>query len=240
MWTCVVCCKEFEPRKSQKNPFCSLACGRSSAGRRYECEKRKDKIKEYGKQHYLKNKERLGVWRKAYYAKNAENGKQKTREYNAAHPEWKHKYDAEWHSRVRFGGNRFKALERDGYACQICGSKGPRLHVHHLDETGMGPSGNHDLSNLMTICVSCHASLHAGRGVKNQTMRFRERAKATILERDAYRCVKCGGTQGPLYIDHIIPVSHGGTNGISNGQTLCHTCHVSKTTDDRNALKHVS
>lgn len=53
---------------------------------------------------------------------------------------------------------------------------------------------------------------------------FSAQTRAAILQRDAYRCVICG--RGPedgveLAVDHIKPKDHGGTNDISNGQTLC-------------------
>lgn len=65
---------------------------------------------------------------------------------------------------------RRRALERDGFTCQDCGLKndehlherGTSLHVHHIvpisafDE----PSEGNDLSNLVSLCVECHASRH--------------------------------------------------------------------------------
>jgi len=51
-----------------------------------------------------------------------------------------------------------------------------------------------------------------------------------ILQRDDFKCVKCN-KQG-LEIDHIIPVALGGTNEISNLQTLCSRCHREKTNKD--------
>ncbi|HEX2913800.1 MAG TPA: HNH endonuclease [Chloroflexia bacterium] len=51
-----------------------------------------------------------------------------------------------------------------------------------------------------------------------------------ILTRDRYRCVKCGSTkeQSRLHVDHIIPVSQGGTNDPKNLQTLCEKCNLGK------------
>jgi 5-methylcytosine-specific restriction endonuclease McrA len=53
-----------------------------------------------------------------------------------------------------------------------------------------------------------------------------------ILTRDSNRCVKCGarGGENQLHIDHIIPVSKGGTNTPSNLQTLCERCNLGKGT----------
>jgi hypothetical protein len=55
--------------------------------------------------------------------------------------------------------------------------------------------------------------------------------RADILRRDSYRCVKCGATaqQGAeLHIDHIRPVSLGGTTIPENLQTLCAPCNRGK------------
>ena len=51
-----------------------------------------------------------------------------------------------------------------------------------------------------------------------------------VLKRDNYRCVECGATnkETTLEIDHIVPVAKGGTNDISNLQTLCKDCNRAK------------
>ncbi|MFQ3583430.1 MAG: HNH endonuclease [Cyanobacteriota bacterium] len=51
-----------------------------------------------------------------------------------------------------------------------------------------------------------------------------------ILQRDGFRCLGCGKTasQAKLQIDHIVPIAHGGSNDISNLQTLCRDCNLRK------------
>lgn len=48
-----------------------------------------------------------------------------------------------------------------------------------------------------------------------------------VFERDNYRCRSCSGTKY-LTVDHIIPISKGGTDDLSNLQTLCRACNSSK------------
>lgn len=51
--------------------------------------------------------------------------------------------------------------------------------------------------------------------------------KLKIFQRDGYRCVHCG-TNNTLTIDHIQPVSKGGSNEDENLQTLCAPCNSRK------------
>jgi len=56
-----------------------------------------------------------------------------------------------------------------------------------------------------------------------------------LLERDGFRCVYCGGT--PIYnavvlqADHIVPLSKGGSNKMSNVVTACSDCNYAKCAD---------
>lgn len=47
------------------------------------------------------------------------------------------------------------------------------------------------------------------------------------LKEHNYECVMCGTTER-ITIDHIIPISKGGTNHIDNLQPLCMSCNCSK------------
>jgi 5-methylcytosine-specific restriction endonuclease McrA len=48
-----------------------------------------------------------------------------------------------------------------------------------------------------------------------------------IFARDGHRCVKCGA-QPPLELDHIMPVSRGGSSDPENLQSLCVPCNREK------------
>jgi hypothetical protein len=51
--------------------------------------------------------------------------------------------------------------------------------------------------------------------------------RAAVLVRDGGRCRKCGRSVN-LQIDHIVPVSKGGTTEESNLQILCRRCNLAK------------
>lgn len=58
------------------------------------------------------------------------------------------------------------------------------------------------------------------------------RLRTFILLRDNFRCTRCGWTPtnrnefyGRLDVHHIVPISRGGSNKLSNLTTLCRTCH---------------
>ena len=44
------------------------------------------------------------------------------------------------------------------------------------------------------------------------------------LSRDGYKCGNCESSYN-LHVHHIVPLSKGGTNNLSNLQTLCQDCH---------------
>lgn len=60
-----------------------------------------------------------------------------------------------------------------------------------------------------------------------QRVRVDPAVRDEVFAADGYRCRRCGTTDD-LTIDHIMPVSRGGTNERSNLQTLCRRCNCSK------------
>lgn len=78
------------------------------------------------------------------------------------------KYDRDPAIRRRYG-RAWKRI-RDKYAkehpfCEECFKKGimvPVEEVHHIKPLSDG--GTHDKSNLISLCKSCHAKIHAKRG----------------------------------------------------------------------------
>ena len=64
---------------------------------------------------------------------------------------------SKWHWNPEWRAARKLALNRDGYRCRDCGKAG-MLEVHHIQSLSKG--GDNELTNLRTMCRSCHIALH--------------------------------------------------------------------------------
>ncbi|MGD9733107.1 MAG: YozE family protein [Desulfamplus sp.] len=81
--------------------------------------------------------------------------------------------------------------------------------------------------------TTTHGTVNVRRSISNSK-------RYDVLKRDRFQCVLCGasGNEARLEIDHIIPVSRGGTDAISNLQCLCFKCNRGKhaKTDSKNNI----
>lgn len=58
---------------------------------------------------------------------------------------------------------------------------------------------------------------------RNGSTRSWRQLRAEILFRDCYRCAECGAAAEE--VDHIVPLSAGGTDSAENLRSLCRACH---------------
>lgn len=66
---------------------------------------------------------------------------------------------AEWRAAVRM------VQKRDGGACQRCGSKSRRMHLHHIAGFDARPDLRCDPDNIVTLCTRCHGWVHSRKNV---------------------------------------------------------------------------
>jgi 5-methylcytosine-specific restriction endonuclease McrA len=59
---------------------------------------------------------------------------------------------------VAYESLRQLVLRRDGWRCQLCGTMS-NLEVHHKEFRSH--SGHDSEENLITLCSSCHTSVHS-------------------------------------------------------------------------------
>jgi 5-methylcytosine-specific restriction protein A len=56
------------------------------------------------------------------------------------------------------------------------------------------------------------------------------RLRDLVLVRDGYRCCECGTIKvAGMEVDHVVPVSRGGTDDLDNLRAMCAPCHRHKT-----------
>ena len=51
---------------------------------------------------------------------------------------------------------RFSAFVRDKFVCQLCRMKSKNLQCHHIRRWHDAPELRYQLSNVITLCNSCH------------------------------------------------------------------------------------
>jgi len=86
--------------------------------------------------------------------------------YGADHPRWR--TDLTEEDRDRRRDRRHKewsraVLERDGYRCAICSTRGI-LHAHHLYSYKTYPELRYELLNGVSLCDTCHRRFHKAMG----------------------------------------------------------------------------
>ena len=66
-------------------------------------------------------------------------------------------------------------------------------------------------------------------GYSDRKSKISRRKRYEVLKRDNFSCQKCGaGAEATLEVDHINPISKGGTDEMINLQTLCKSCNLGK------------
>lgn len=148
---CKHCGKDFETRPSTDNDYCSKGCFHLSTRKRIKkncpvCKKEFEVKKSYARIQCCS----LGCGRA--YQKNIYKNKAT--------------FDPYIYSEKEYRDAREKILQRDKYSCMFCSST-EYLVVHHKIPVRNG--GGNEQSNLVTLCRSCHMSLH---GTKEYNMRI--------------------------------------------------------------------
>jgi 5-methylcytosine-specific restriction endonuclease McrA len=89
----------------------------------------------------------------------------------------------------------------------------------------------------------CRVKSHRVASGQQQARSISLKTRFNVFSRDDYRCQMCGRNADEhkvvLHIDHMLPVSRGGSDDISNLITLCSDCNMGKGTDAISVVESV-
>lgn len=102
-------------------------------------------------------------------------------------------------------------------AARLLAAEGGRVSAHDWSEHNYDEGYKH---------VKSHRARRAAAGLPQQCW-ISPKVRAAVFERDGNKCCHCDSTEN-LTIDHIVSELDGGSNELSNLQTLCRPCNASK------------
>lgn len=125
-----------------------------------------------------------------------------------------------------FDSNEEIEFNNDNYCAGLIGQPFTKL-FEYLSTTY---KNNHFNFAVMKFNVELLPNNHKLKSKRRKT-NIPRGMRHEVFKRDNYTCVECGATKEDgaiLHIDHIIPVSKGGTDELTNLQTLCADCNLNK------------
>ena len=162
------------------------------------------------------NTERAKLARKEWLEKNKERKRQKDKETRDNYTderkreikEKNHQYYLLNKNKILDNSKRWK-IENQEYYKEYC--------RQYSKEYNMSENGKY-INRL---------KVHRRRAIEDSLDKIDYRAVKDKFDRLGNKCVICGSTEN-ITIDHIVPITKGGTNDIDNLQPLCKSCNSSK------------
>ena len=144
------------------------------------------------------------AYRAAYYETHKERLKAYARKYYEIHKEEQRAVHRKWLEAHEEEQKAYRAAHEEMAACghkwQQANPEKVAVHWQKRKARKLGAGGSFTAEEFQALC-----------------------------EKAGNRCLCCGSS-GPLTIDHIVPLSRGGSNNIENIQPLCQSCNSSKGT----------
>jgi len=116
-------------------------------------------------------------------------------------------------------------LSPDSPPCDGCGKKCPSVEAINFGTFYCTEAGKYYQG--APPCLKCSAPCPHFKANPTKRKKAPKNRRALVFERDGYKCVNCGSTE-ELTIDHLKPLSKGGTNDMWNLATMCNSCNNEK------------
>jgi 5-methylcytosine-specific restriction endonuclease McrA len=158
----------------------------------------REKVREYGKVYREENREKFEIYIKSYREQNRDKAKETTRLWRIANPERSRQLVSEWRAA---NPEYVKEMKRSWVKRN---PEKARALWANRDARARGAEGKHTASDILWLYQQ-----QAGR-----------------CEACRKKLIKKGKKK--YHIDHMVPLSLGGNNYVSNLQLLCRSCNVRK------------
>jgi HNH endonuclease len=113
----------------------------------------------------------------------------------------------------------------------MCDARFAGAQAYRREVIGESRAGLRILDDYRGACAGVRAAAMSATRPKHDSQAVRRNIGAgkrrRVFERDGYVCVDCDAAEN-LTLDHIVPLSRGGTNVLDNLRTLCGPCNHAK------------
>jgi len=173
-----------------------------------------EQAKETNRKWCAANPERKKELRRNWYESDPEWAKELSRKWNAANPERKKENDRKWAE-----ANPERAKENS------------RKWREKNPERSRELNRKWEAANSEYVRANSAIQSHRRRTAEGS---FTREEVETLLESQWYECAYCGADllETSYHLDHVVPVSKGGTSYISNIAAACPSCNRSKGAKD--------
>ena len=142
--------------------------------------------------------------------------REKVTAYRMKNPEWKKAYDAAY---VTANPERIAEYKRKHYAMNAEKVKA-RVKQWAIDNRERAQQSWNAATRTYRAKLRANGGTHTAADVKD------------LLNLQRHRCACCGVKLSTYHVDHIVPLSRGGSNDKINLQILCAPCNLNKSAKD--------
>jgi 5-methylcytosine-specific restriction endonuclease McrA len=171
--------------------------------------------KEYHREYYIKNKERINAKNNQYYSENKEKTKQRFDRYRKENPE-------------KVSATKRKSREKRKVEKPEYGKEYAREYRKKNTERVLSYGRKWSASNLDKIRIKSGNRRAKIKKVPGNGWTVADERQ--LIEDYCYCCAYCGKKAKPT-MDHIVPIAKGGTHSIENIVPACQSCNSSKNDD---------
>ena len=183
----------------------------------------------YSREYKASHRDEIAAYNRSYAVAHKAEIAAYNREYNASHKEEKATYNRAYHADNRAAMNA-KSLAYVATHANRLNAYNREYRATHKDEATAYRRA-HQRANPEVYVKNNQRRRASKLGNGVFEVKNKEIARMRMLP-----CVHCGGT-GNIHIDHVIPLSKGGTHSIGNLMPLCARCNQSKRADYYSVFK---